>query len=91
MSEDNPEGQIDEAKRDTDEDLGAMEDEADQMEERLEEHESRSEDVEVPEPGQGDDLSISRSEDNEAAGVGEEGTSEGKGEDEGETTEEAGQ
>ena len=50
MSEDNPQDQIDEAKSDADEELGELEDDADRLEERIEENEDIGEDVEVPDP-----------------------------------------
>jgi hypothetical protein len=50
MSDDNPQDQLDEAKSDADEELGEMEDDGAEMEERLEENEDIGKDVEVPEP-----------------------------------------
>ena len=58
MSEDNPQDQIDEAESDTDAELGEMEDEGAEMEERLEENEAMDEDIDVPDPDGGDALSI---------------------------------
>ena len=58
MSEDNPQDQIDEAESDTDAELGEMEDEGADMEERLEENEAMDEDIDVPDPDGGDALSI---------------------------------
>lgn len=82
MSEDDGQDQIDESKREASEEFGSMEGKADEMEERLDEHESSGEDVEVPEPGQGEDLSISAEEDKEAAGVADEDSDESEDEDE---------
>ena len=59
MSEDNPQSEIDDHERKADEEFGDLEDKADDMDERLEEHEAGDEDVEVPEPDQGESLSIS--------------------------------
>ena len=50
MTEEDPQGQIDEAKQSYDEEIGELEDDADEMEERLAEHESEGEDIDVPEP-----------------------------------------
>jgi len=86
MSDDNPEGEINEAKREADEDLGEMEDNAEKMDERLDEHESGQEDLEVPQPDHGDDLSMSEPKDKKAAGVAEPDIPE----DQGEAAEEAG-
>ena len=58
MSDENPQHQIDEAKRENDEDLGELEDQADDMDERLEKNEALSEDVEVPDPEGGGAASI---------------------------------
>jgi hypothetical protein len=58
MNDEDPQTQLDGAKSDADEDLGDMEDTADEMEERLDENESIGEDVEVPDPEEGDSLSI---------------------------------
>jgi hypothetical protein len=58
MNDQDPQTQLDEAKSDADEDLGDMEEKADEMEERLDENESIGEDVEVPDPEEGDSLSI---------------------------------
>lgn len=72
MTEEDGQSEIDKSKREASEEFNELEDKGDEMEERLEEHESAGEDVEVPEPGKGEDLSISTQEDNEAAGLGEE-------------------
>jgi len=87
MSEENPEGEIDGAKREADEELGEMEDNAEKMGERLAEHESAQEELEVPQPDHGDDLSMSEPKDKEAAGVAEPDIPE----DQDEAAEEAGQ
>lgn len=58
MSDNEPQTEIDEAKRENDEDLGELDDQADEMKERLSENEAISEDVEVPDPDGGDALSI---------------------------------
>jgi hypothetical protein len=58
MSDNDPQTEIDEAKRENDEDLGELDDQADDLEERLAENEAISEDVEVPDPDEGDALSI---------------------------------
>ena len=50
MNDEDPRGQLDEAKREADEDLGEMEDDGTEMEERLEENEEVGKDIEVPEP-----------------------------------------
>ena len=55
MTDEDPQAQIDEAKQSYDEEIGELEDDADEMEDRLTEHESEGEDVEVPEPDQGDE------------------------------------
>ncbi|MDX6587766.1 MAG: hypothetical protein QOI31_2239 [Solirubrobacterales bacterium] len=55
MSDENPQGQIDEAKSDADDAFSEMEDEATEMGDQLEAHESGDEDVEVPDP-EGDAL-----------------------------------
>ena len=72
MSDEDGQDAIDESKRETNEEFSELADKGDEMEERLSEHESAGEDVEVPEPGKGDDLSISAPDDKEAAGVGDE-------------------
>jgi hypothetical protein len=54
MSDENPQSEIDEAAKDADEELGELEDKADDMGERLEEHESDAKEVDVPEPDQGE-------------------------------------
>ena len=87
MSEENGPKQIDEAKREADKELGEMEDDAQAMDERLSANESEGQEIEVPEPGQGEDLSISDPPGEDEPGVGEGDVPEG----EGEAAEEAGQ
>lgn len=58
MSENDAQEEIDEAKQQNDEELGELEDQGDDMQERLEENEAISEDVEIPDPDEGDALSI---------------------------------
>ena len=58
MSENDAHEEINEAKRENDEELGELEDQGDDMEERLAENEAISEDVEVPDPDGDDALSI---------------------------------
>ena len=87
MSEENPQREIDKSDREADDALGDLEDKADDMETRLDEHESGESDVEVPEPGRGDDLSISEPPGEDEPGVGEGDVPE----DQGEAADEAGQ
>jgi hypothetical protein len=94
MSEDDATSQIEESKREASEDLGDLESTGDDMEQRLEENEEMSEDIEVPEPDHGDSLSISDPpEDGSDDSAAEEaGVDEGAvPEDEGEAAHEAGQ
>ena len=80
MSEETHHSDINEAKRENDDELGAMENDAQAMDERLEKHESEGEEVEVPEPDYGEDLSISDPPDEDEPGVGEGDVPEGEGE-----------
>jgi hypothetical protein len=87
MSEEDVSPDIDEAKREADQELGDLEDAAEDMDERLAESESKGGTVEVPEPDQGDDLSISDPPGEDEPGVGTGDVPE----DEGEAAAEAGQ
>jgi hypothetical protein len=58
MSDENPETRIEEAKSDADEDLGELENDAADLEERIDENESMDDEVEVPDPDGGDALSV---------------------------------
>jgi len=71
MSEEDANSEIDEAKREADEKLGGLEKDAERMDDRLSEHESAQEEVEVPQPNQGDDLTISQPDGEDEPGVGE--------------------
>jgi hypothetical protein len=84
---DSPQDEIDEAKSEADEELGEMDDTADEMSDRLEEHESGDEDVEVPEPDQGESLDITEQEADEDSPVDAGGVPR----DQGEVADEAGQ
>ena len=87
MSEENPQSEIDKSDREADDALGDLENKGDEMETRLDEHESGEDEVEVPEPDRGEDLSISEPPEDDEPGV-------GKGdipEDQGEAADEAGQ
>lgn len=59
MTDNDAQSELDESRRDASEELGEMEGQADEMEDRLVENEAAGEEVEVPEPDQGEDLSIS--------------------------------
>ena len=87
MNDDSPQGQIDEAAGEADDELSELEGDAGEMENRLEQNEAIGEDVEVPEPERGEDLNISGSPDDTDEPVDEEGVPE----DEGESAAEAGQ
>jgi hypothetical protein len=56
MSKNDPQAEIDEGNREADEDLGDLDSTGDDMEERLAENEEMSDNIEVPEPDQGGDL-----------------------------------
>jgi hypothetical protein len=71
MSEESPQEQIDDSARELDRDLDDLDSAADDLEERLEENEARGEEIEVPEPGHGDDLNLSKPDDDAGVGTGE--------------------
>ena len=80
MSEESPQGQIDETEHDADKELGEMESEAAEMDDRLEEHESGEEEVEVPEPDRGETFSMDEPDGEDAAVADESGIPEDQGE-----------
>ncbi|MDQ2675755.1 MAG: hypothetical protein M3Y34_03020 [Actinomycetota bacterium] len=94
MSEDDASTEMDHGKREADEELGDLDSTGDDLEQRLEENEAMTDEIEVPEPDRGDSLSISEPPDDdsdegaaEEAGVDADAVPEG----EGEAAEEAGQ
>ena len=94
MSEDDASTEINESKREANEELGDMESTGDDLEQRLEENEAMSDEIEVPEPDHGDSLSISEppDEDSDDAAAEEAGVDAGAvPEGEGEAAGEAGQ
>ena len=80
MSEESHNSDLNDAKRENDDQLGELDADAQKMDERLEKHESEAEAVEVPEPDYGDDLSISDPPGEDEPGVGEGDVPEGEGE-----------
>ena len=94
MSQDDASTEINEGKREANEELGDMESTGDALEQRLEENEAMSDEIEVPEPDHGDSLSISEppDEDSEDGAAEEAGVDAGAvPEGEGEAADEAGQ
>ncbi|MEJ7876443.1 MAG: hypothetical protein WKF62_07260 [Solirubrobacterales bacterium] len=87
MSDEGAHSEIDEAKRQADEKLGGLEEDATRMDDRLSEHESDAEEIEVPQPDKGDGLSLSQPDGEDEPEVSEDDVPD----DEGEAADEAGQ